>query len=91
MKTSIVGIIYSVTLTLLNTLFPIKAMRLDIFKRLENSLEMLWYKIHGEKIDPYQEKLLNILNHIYQESASLNKKFDKQSSGKDKVSGPRAA
>ncbi len=64
MHTSIFGIIFSVTLTLLNTFFPIKSLRADISKKLSNSLEQLWYKVHSAKVDPNQERLLKVLNHI---------------------------
>lgn len=48
MNTSIAGIFFSVVLTLLNTLYPIKGRRDAIMKQVETSLELLWYHIHNE-------------------------------------------
>lgn len=47
MSTSIIGIICSLSMTLLNTLFPIKGVRNLIHKNVVNCLENLWYSIHG--------------------------------------------
>lgn len=48
MKTSIAGIFFSLILTVLNTIFPIKDVRNRVFKKLETSLQMLWYHIRQE-------------------------------------------
>lgn len=48
MKTSIAGIFFSLILTVLNTLFPIKDKRNWTFKKVESSLEMLWYHIQND-------------------------------------------
>ena len=42
MKTSIAGIFFSLILTILNTLFPIKSRRYSTFKKVETSLQTLW-------------------------------------------------
>ena len=82
MHTSIFGIIFSVTLTLLNTLFPIKVVRNDIYQHLLNSVERLWYRIHGSKIDPYQEKVLKILERIEGQAEIVGGHFQKSSKSK---------
>lgn len=85
MKTSIAGIFFSLILTVLNTLFPIKETRLRVFKKVETSLQMLWYHIHTvNKKDSSQEvvfaRLLSVLE-------KLEAKFDEigheQSKNKD--------
>jgi hypothetical protein len=48
MKTSIAGIFFSLILTVLNTLFPIKEKRQWTFKKVESALEMLWYHINSD-------------------------------------------
>jgi hypothetical protein len=62
MNTSIAGIFFSLILTFLNTLFPIKEMRSRIFKKMENSFQSLWYHIHKE--DREVENELSILKEI---------------------------
>jgi hypothetical protein len=51
MKTSIAGIFFSLILTVLNTLFPIKGVRYRIFKKVEAALQMLWFHIHQDQSD----------------------------------------
>lgn len=69
MKTSIAGIFFSLVLTVLNTLFPIKETRARVFKKVETSLQMLWYHIASDKIQEQSEKvvfekLLNVLEKM---------------------------
>jgi hypothetical protein len=47
MQTSIAGIMLSLILTFLNTLFPVQGVREDIAKKVGEALEMLWYRIQG--------------------------------------------
>lgn len=86
MQTSIFGIIFSVSLTLLNTIFPIKNVRADIFKRLDNSIESLWYRIHGQTIDSYQERLLGVLEKMCGKSEEMVKTLNTQTSHLEKLS-----
>lgn len=72
MKTSIAGIFFSLILTLLNTFFPIKEMRVRLFKKMENCFQSLWYHIHKETYEADDEKsilksILNCLKEIQQE------------------------
>lgn len=75
MKTSIAGIFFSLILTVLNTMFPIKEMRLRIFKKVETSVQMLWYHIQqGSSSEQGQEKLLeNVVNVLEQIDHRLEK------------------
>ncbi len=47
MSTSIMGIVCSIIMTFLNTLYPISDMRDEVFKSVSNTFENLWYSIHG--------------------------------------------
>lgn len=76
MKTSIAGIFFSLILTVLNTMFPIKETRYRVFKKVETSLQMLWYHIAQDKQKDSSEqmmfkKLLEVLEKI--ESNITNK------------------
>jgi hypothetical protein len=74
MKTSIIGIFFSLILTFLNTLFPIKNVRNGIFKKVESALELMWCTIQDEtsvekqmatvlpKIEATLSKLLHVLD-----------------------------
>lgn len=68
MKTSIAGIMCSLVLTLINTLYPIAKMRETIISKLEHTLENLWYFFQGDaperKRDLVFENILESLNNI---------------------------
>ncbi|MDA8793982.1 hypothetical protein N9N67_12100 [Bacteriovoracaceae bacterium] len=69
MKTSIAGIFFSLILTVLNTLFPITGVRYRIFKKVEASLQMLWFHIHQDQSDAQilkdvMPKMLAVLERI---------------------------
>lgn len=46
MQTSLAGIVFSVVMTVMNALFPIKEVRSRIVKKVETSLQSLWYHVH---------------------------------------------
>jgi len=48
MKTSIAGIAFSLILTFLNTFFPIQDMRERTFKKVETTMQILWYHIQND-------------------------------------------
>lgn len=69
MKTSIAGIFFSLLLTVLNTIYPIKETRVRVFKKVETALQMLWYHIqkdvHAEQDQQVVfEKLLKVLDNL---------------------------
>jgi hypothetical protein len=71
MKTSIAGIFFSLVLTFLNTIYPIKENRYRVFKKVETSLQMLWYHIAQDKQKDQTEKaifekILSVLQNIEQ-------------------------
>jgi len=83
MKTSIAGIFFSLLLTVLNTIYPIKETRIRVFKKVESSLQMLWYHIqkdvNSEKDQKFvMEKLLSVLEKLDQKLSNESK--DKKAS-----------
>lgn len=64
MNTSISGIIYNVIMTLLNTAFPITAVREEVHKSLERSFEFMWYHIHGDKLSKGEQQMIDLLEKM---------------------------
>lgn len=74
MKTSIAGILCSITLSLINTLFPIMSIREDISRSVETTLENLWYFVQGETPQKKREETLNkIINTLEQQQNTAEK------------------
>jgi hypothetical protein len=71
MQTSIFGIVYSVIMTVLSTLFPLDSNRDMIQKKIEDCFEGLWYKIQGEY--SAEKEILNTLPKIYELMLNGNK------------------
>ena len=72
MKTSIAGIFFSLVLTVLNTLFPIKQTRYRVFKKVEVSLQTLWYHIHTVQSEDHDQK------DVMEKLVSILEKLDKK-------------
>lgn len=64
MNTSIAGIICSVFMTVLNTLFPFHSMRIEVQRNLERCFEQVWYRIHGSETSAAEEEMLELLQEI---------------------------
>ena len=64
MNTSIAGIVYSVIMTIITALFPLGTTRTEVVKNLERSLEMVWYRIHGDQLSKGEEANLKGLKQI---------------------------
>lgn len=71
MKTSIAGILFSVVMTLLNTIAPVTGMRNRTYKKISNCFENIWYSIHGEK--SIEEELHEVLPALLEEVKLLRK------------------
>ncbi len=78
MKTSIAGIFFSLVLTFLNTLYPIKTMRHRIFKKVEVCLQMLWYHIQSDSNKEDKED-----RRIFKEMLSTLKSISSQMEDKN--------
>ena len=67
MEASIAGIFFSIVMTVMNALFPIKDMRHRIHKKVETSLQTLWYHVHfSSKSDDQLVEVLKSLNETLQ-------------------------
>jgi|SaaInlStandDraft_2_1057019.scaffolds.fasta_scaffold93111_2 hypothetical protein len=78
MKTSIAGILFSLIMTLLNTLAPIKTLRDRTDKKIVVCLESIWLAIHEEKST--EEEIRNILKDLLQETKNNNGETKKSAS-----------
>ena len=89
MKTSIAGIFFSLILTVLNTMYPIKETRYRVFKKVETSLQMLWYHIAQDKQKDESEKVIfsKLLSVLERLELKLSKEdLDKISEDEEKAS-----
>ncbi len=76
MKTSIAGILFSVIMTLLNTIAPVTGIRNRTYKKISNCFENIWYSIHGEK--SLEEELHEVLPALLAEVKLLRKAASKE-------------
>jgi hypothetical protein len=79
MKTSIAGIFFSLILTFLNTLFPLKEVRSKIFKNVENCFQVLWYHIQREGAVEKRPEVL--MEEMVSYLKLMSEKLSKQASG----------
>lgn len=75
MKTSIAGILFSVVMTLLNTIAPVKGIRNRTYKKISNCFENIWYSIHGSK--SLEEEMHEVLPALLAEVVLLRKAAEK--------------
>jgi hypothetical protein len=74
METSLAGIVFSVVMTVMNSLFPIKDVRQRIVKKVETSLQTLWYHVHfSVKNEDKLAQALLAINETLREISSQNK------------------
>jgi hypothetical protein len=76
MKTSIAGILFSVVMTLLNTIAPVKGIRNSTYKKISNCFENIWYSIHGSK--SLEEEMHEVLPALLAEVVLLRKAAEKE-------------
>ena len=74
MQTSIAGIMFSLILTFLNTLFPVQGVRDDIIKKMGETFEMLWYRIQGGT--NLEKSLMKVLPRILDSVENIEEKFE---------------
>jgi hypothetical protein len=80
METSLAGIVFSVIMTLMNSLFPIKDIRQRIVKKVETSLQTLWYHVHfSSKNDNRLLQTLDALNETLKEMVKDKKQTNSKS------------
>lgn len=81
MESSLAGIIFSVLMTVMNSLFPIKDVRHRIVKKVETSLQTLWYHVHfSVKND---DRLAEVLAELSTTLRALSSRKEKISSVSD--------
>ncbi len=78
MKTSIAGILFSLILTLLNTMFPISKLRQHTFKKMCYCFESIWMQIHGgsqteKEMTLLLSKILDSMNNYQRNSQTFKK------------------
>jgi hypothetical protein len=71
MDTSIYGIVFSVIMTLVTALFPLSASRDEVAKNFERAIECMWYRIHGTKLSPAEQKMTRTLEQMAENMARL--------------------
>ncbi|HYX38720.1 MAG TPA: hypothetical protein VE954_36915 [Oligoflexus sp.] len=71
MNTSIAGIVFCVIMTLVTALFPLNASRDEVAKNFERAVEVMWYRIHGTKLSPAEQKITMALEKMTQEMSRL--------------------
>lgn len=78
MKTSIAGILFSLVMTFINTIAPVRGSRQKTFKKLANCFENIWYTIHGKQsaddVMPLMLEELKALRQELRESREQDKK-----------------
>ncbi len=70
MHTSIAGIVFSVIMTLLNTLFPLHVVRKDVQNIMGSIFENLWNDIHKDHISTADAKIIQLLTQMIASTSS---------------------
>lgn len=81
MKTSIAGILFSLVMTLLNAIAPVRGLRHRTFKKVSQCFENIWHSIHGDKDAEIEMK--HVMPKILEELKGLREDMQKQSSDSD--------
>ena len=56
-------------MTILNTTFPIHTQRVDVEISVQRCLELIWNRIHGDKLSYADSRIIELLEHIAGASA----------------------
>ena len=51
-------------MTVLNTIFPIHTQRIDVEKNVQRCLELIWNRIHGDKLSHADTRIIGLLEQI---------------------------
>ena len=82
MNTSIAGIIFSVIMTLLNTLFPLETVRNDVEENMASIFENLWIQIHKDKLWHGEKEIIAKLEQLVElQKAMIPANNPKQAAG----------
>jgi len=78
METSLAGIVFSILTTFMNTMYPIKDVRNSIHKKIETSLQTLWYHInYSTKNDDELVSALKSLKEAIEKMSQQSDEFAK--------------
>ena len=77
MNTSIAGIICSVIMTVLNTLFPFNQARNEVRRNLERCFQLIWTRIHGTEMSPAEQKTVDLLRKMNEHLAAIARGNDR--------------
>jgi len=80
MNTSIAGILCSVVLTILNAMFPLSSVRIEVRNTLARSFEFIWYRIHGQELGYADAKIIDLLERLNRNVAASSTKRLKKAS-----------
>lgn len=64
MRCSIAGIFCSIFTTVLNAMYPIYASRAEVRRNLERCFEMMWFRIHGDKVSYADGRMIQLLEKL---------------------------
>lgn len=64
MRTSIAGIVCSVIMTILNTIYPLEGIRLSIRRDMINCIEKVWQRIHGHQVSYGEARMIALLEEL---------------------------
>lgn len=73
MKTSIAGILFSLIMTLLNTVAPVRGLRDKTYKKVSNCFENIWFSIHGKK--SMEQELQEVLPQLLAEVKDIKEEL----------------
>ncbi len=82
MKTSIAGILFSLVMTLLNAIAPVRGLRQKTFKKVSQCFENIWHSIHGDKDAELEMK--HVMPKILEELKGLREDLAKKEHDHDK-------
>jgi hypothetical protein len=75
MKTSIAGILFSLIMTFLNTLAPVRGTREKTFKKVANCFENIWISLHAQKT--MEQRLSETIPALLKEVQEIKKEMEK--------------
>ena len=55
----------------MTALFPLHSIRDEVAKNFERCIEFMWYRIHGNKLSPAEQKMNNSFEKMSQDMARL--------------------
>lgn len=79
MNTSIAGILFSISITILNTLFPLKKVRQAVFRKVSNTFEVIWLSMQRKA--NLDDEMIKVLPKMLSCLQSIERKIKVAPSG----------